>query len=212
MTRQQGDLLSDDDVRLAYESPKAPVGRHGSLVYLRDGDTLTVTGPHTDVLERRPRVKRVLGVALGAGVFMTVIGAAFGGVTIDLRPGSLGVRGNALGRVGIYVACASAAAIILAYLLLRRRRGRVTIEANRSGLTCRVQPHDGPEHIQRWRVEEIVDLGGDTDGGILLFLKDRRQVKLYLGRNYGESMHLTDELNRSLARPVAQVAPRQNGG
>lgn len=199
-------------VRLTYESPKQPVGRHGSLVYLRDeAGRLTVMGPHSDALQRWLRVKQVLAIALGAGAFMTAFGGAVGGLRIDLTQGSLDVQGNMLARVGVYVTLAAGVAILVSYLLLGHRpRNRVTIVADRDGLTYRLQTDNATESAQRWPVGDIVGLGGDTDGGLLLLLKDRRQVKLYIGRNYGESMRLADDVYRALGRSVAEPAGRNS--
>jgi len=198
MMQPQQDDRPAEEPRLAYESPAAPLGRHGSLVYLRDVEgRLTVTGPHSDALERWPRMKRVLGFLLGAGLLMIAIGAVFGGLTIDLTADSFGVRGNALGRFGVYLTAATGAAIVASYLLLSKRRGHVTVEVDRATIAYRVHPVDGPERLERWPAGDVVDIAAETDGGVILHLRDRRQVKMYLGRNYGESMRLAEELNRA---------------
>jgi hypothetical protein len=197
MTQPQQGNRPAEEPRLTYESPAAPLGLHGSLVYLRDGDTLTVTGPHSDALERWPRLKRVLGFLLGAGLLMISIGAMFGGLTIDLTADSFGVRGDALGRLGVYLTGATGAAIVASYLLLSKRRGRVTVEADRDAITYSVHPANGPDRTERWPAGDVVDVAADSDGGVILHLRDRRQVKLYLGRNHGESMRLAEELNRA---------------
>jgi hypothetical protein len=194
----QHDDRPAEDPRLAYESPAALLGRHGSLVYLRDDEgRLTVTGPHSDPLERWPRVKRVLGCLLGAGLFMIAIGAVFGGLTIDLTADSFGVRGDLLGRLGVYLTAATGVVIVASYLLLSKHRGRVTVDADRDAITYRVQPVDGPERLERWPADAVIDIAADTDGGVILHLRDRRQVKMYIGRNHGESMRLAEELNRA---------------
>ena len=193
---------------LAYESPTEPLGRHGSLVYLRDdAGGLIVTGPHGDAMHRWPRAKRLLAILLGAGLLMAMVGAAFGGLMIDLRPATLGVRGNALARMGVYVALASGAAIATLYVLLYRRRGRVTIETNRDGVTYRVREPDGQERIEHWAADQITGVGGGFDNGLIVALRDGRHVKLHLGRHYAEWVRLAEDINRSLGRPVAELAP-----
>lgn len=208
MAQQQGDRRSDDAHRLAYESPKQPVGHHGSLVYLRDDDGgLTVTGPHSDALERWPRVKRGLAIVLGVGMFMAMIGAGLGGLKIDITRRSIDIHGNLLARAGLYVTIISAVALLIVWLAARTKRARVTIEANRDGVTYRVAPVDGPERVEHWAADEITGVGAGADRGVVLALKDGRFVTLHLGRHYVEWMRLADDVNRSLGRPVAELAP-----
>jgi hypothetical protein len=207
MTQQPGDR-AENAPRLGYESPKEPVGRHGSFLYTRDADGgLTVTGPHSDSLEHWPRVKRTMAIALGAGMLMAMIGASAGGVTINLSPGSFGVRGNILARAGVYVTAVSAVVLTIVWLIARTKRARVTIEANRDGLTYRVQPPEGPEQAEQWNIDEIAGVGAGFDNALAVALRDGRHVRLYLGRHYAEWMQLAEEVNRALGRPMAQLAP-----